>query len=126
MEQQRPRISDAEWQVMKALWQKSPATSSEIIDILKPDVHWKPKTIHTLINRLVQKKAVGVYKNTPQYYYYPLVSEKESQRIETRSFLQKVYDGSFNLLVSNFIKEEKLTPEEIEELKSLLEEKGRE
>ncbi|MCT8978432.1 BlaI/MecI/CopY family transcriptional regulator [Clostridium sp. CX1] len=115
-----PKISDAEWQVMKVVWKKTPITSSEIIDGLKQDSLWSSKTIHTLISRLVKKEALGVEKNSSHYLYYPLVSEEECKREETKSFLQKVYDGSINLLISNFIKEEKLTEEEIEELQSIL------
>jgi len=118
-----PKISDAEWVIMKVLWKKSPLTSSDIIKELKPITTWNPKTIHTLISRLVEKKALGVEKDTaPFYLYYPLVSEEECRKIETKSFLKKVYDGSFPLLVANFVKEEKLTLQDIEELKRLLEE----
>ncbi|MGI6706793.1 MAG: BlaI/MecI/CopY family transcriptional regulator [Clostridia bacterium] len=116
-----PKISDAEWKVMKVLWKKSPLTAGEIVDALKPHTSWSPKTIHTLISRLVSKKAVAVNKSTPLHQYSPLVSEEECTLKETESFLKKVYDGSLHLLVAKFIKEEKLSPEELEELKKMLE-----
>lgn len=123
MTKEIPKISDAEWIIMKALWKKSPLTSSEIIKELKPISKWNPKTIHTLISRLVEKKALRAEKDvSPFYLYYPLVNEEECRKIETKSFLKKVYDGSFPLLVANFIKAEKLTPQEIEELRCILEE----
>lgn len=118
-----PRISDAEWQVMKVLWERSPLTSTEIIEALKLDTAWSPKTIHTLISRLVKKKALKVKKESPFYLYYPLITEQECRRVETESFLQKVYDGSFRLLVANFIKDERLSEEEIEGLKRILDDK---
>lgn len=120
-----PKISDAEWQVMKALWLKSPITSAEIVDIVKQDTTWSPKTIHTLLSRLVKKGAVEVEKNSPFYHYIPLVSEEDLRNVETKSFIKKIYDGSLSLLISNFIKEENFTPEEIEELKNILEEKSK-
>lgn len=118
-----PNISDAEWQVMKVLWEKSPLTSTEIIDSLKKDTTWSPKTIHTLISRLVKKEALRVDKESALNKYYPLVTEEECRRVETKSFVKKVYDGSLKLLLANFIKEEKLSPEEIDELRRLLDEK---
>lgn len=120
-----PKISDAEWQVMKALWIKSPITSAEIVDIVKQDTTWSPKTIHTLLSRLVKKGAVEVKKDSPFYQYIPLVSEEDLRKVETKSFIKKIYDGSLSLLISNFIKEENFTPEEIEELKNILEEKSK-
>jgi BlaI family penicillinase repressor len=116
-----PKISDAEWKVMKVLWKKAPLTAGEIIDALRPYTRWSPKTIHTLISRLVGKKAVEVNKTTPLHQYTPLVSEEECTLKETESFLRKVYDGSLHLLVANFIKEEKLSTEELDELKKMLE-----
>lgn len=118
-----PKISDLEWEIMKVLWKKSPLTSSEIIEILKEYISWNPKTIHTLISRLVKKDAIEVKKDTPFYLYYPKVSEEECRKTETKSFVKKVYNGSIHLLISNFIKNEKLSEEEIEELRKILDEK---
>lgn len=118
-----PRISDAEWQVMKVLWQGAPRTAGEIIEVLSPYSAWKPKTIHTLISRLVAKGAVEVQKEFPLYRYCPLVTEDSCRREETRSFLQKVYDGSFTMLMANFLKDEKLSEENIQALRHMLDNK---
>lgn len=118
-----PNISDAEWQVMKVLWDRSPLTAAEIINSLRNGFTWSPKTIHTLISRLVKKEALGVSKGSPFNRYFPLVTQEECRRVETKSFIQKVYDGSLQLLIANFIKDEKLSQKEIDELKRILEEK---
>jgi BlaI family transcriptional regulator, penicillinase repressor len=118
-----PNISDAEWQVMKVLWEKSPLTSTEIIESLRGNTTWSPKTIHTLISRLVKKEALGVSKNSTINQYYPIVSQDECRKVETKSFIKKVYDGSLQLLIANFIKDEKLSLEEIDELRRILDEK---
>jgi BlaI family penicillinase repressor len=118
-----PNISDAEWQVMKVLWDKSPLTSTEIIDSLKSDTAWSPKTVHTLISRLVKKEALGVNKNLTFNRYFPLVTQEACRKTQTKTFIRKVYDGSLHLLIANFIKDEKLSQEEIGELKRILEEK---
>jgi len=118
-----PKISDSEWEVMKVLWKKSPLTSSEIIGILKEYSSWNPKSIHTLISRLVDKDAIRVKKDESFYLYSPNVSEEECRRVETKSFIKKVYDGSIHLLISSFVKDEKLSGKEIEELKQILDKK---
>ena len=118
-----PRVSDAEWEVMKVLWENSPLTSSEVIEAIKRDTDWSPKTIHTLISRLVKKNAISVDKSTSFYKYTPLVSQNELRKVETKSFIEKIYNGSLQLLISNFIKEETLTEKEIQELKRILDEK---
>ena len=59
---QIPKISESEWQIMKLLWAKSPSTANEIVKALSATTAWKPKTIKTLINRLVKKQALGYEK----------------------------------------------------------------
>ncbi|MHB1653947.1 MAG: BlaI/MecI/CopY family transcriptional regulator [Desulfitobacteriaceae bacterium] len=117
------KISDAEWLVIKVLWEESPLTATRVVEHLKPVTTWSPKTIQTLIGRLVKKGALGVNKDADLYHYYPLVSQEACMREETKSFLQKVYGGSLHLLLANFVKSENLSPEEIEQLKSLLDER---
>ncbi len=114
------KISDSEWIVMRVIWEKNPVTASEIINRLKSVSTWNSKTIHTLISRLVNKEVLGVSKEGAYYTYYPLVSEEECTKEQTKSFLNKVYNGSLNVMVSNFLKVHKLTKEEIEELQQIL------
>lgn len=108
---------------MKVLWEDAPLTASKIIEALSPTTEWSPKTIHSLINRLVKKGVLGVNKELPQYEFYPLVDKKDCVLEETRSFIQKVYDGSIQLMLANFIKDEKISQKEIQELQKLLNEK---
>ncbi len=115
-----PKISDAEWQVMKVLWKKSPITSSEIVEILKPINNWSTTTIYTLINRLINKKAIAVEEGTSPRLCYPLISEEESSMEESSFFLKKVFNGSLNIMLANFLKNDKLSKKEIEELKHIL------
>lgn len=72
---------------------------------------------------MVNKDAIEVKKTEPFYLYSPKISEDECKKVETKSFIKKVYDGSIHLLISNFLKDEKLSGEEIEELKKILDEK---
>lgn len=120
-----PRISEAEWEIMKIIWSKSPLTANEIIESLEGKTDWKPKTIRTLISRLVEKKAMGVDQEGKFYSYYPLVAEEECLKAETKSFLKRLYGGSMKPFLVNFLREEKLSSEDIKELKNILDEKAR-
>lgn len=127
MNQELPKISEAEFEIMKVLWGKSPQTANEIIEKLELTMDWKPKTIRTLINRLVQKDAVSFLQGKGRMYeYYPLVSQDSIIQVETKSFLKRFYGISFKPLLLNFLKEEKLSLEDINELKRILDEKSEE
>jgi len=116
-------IPDSEWKIMKVLWKKSPKLGSEIVEELELDTGWNPKTIHTLIRRLVSKGAITAKRENTYYSYYAAVTEAECVKEETKTFLEKCFNGSRNMLIKNFIEDEKLSEKEIEELENLLKSK---
>jgi len=118
------QISDSEWLIMKIIWMNETATANEIIEALDSEKDWAPKTIKTMLNRLVSKKILGYIKEGRAYKYYPLVSSEETIESETKSFLDKVFDGKFSGLVANFVESNDFDDEEIEELKKILERKN--
>lgn len=119
-----PKISEAEWQVMKVLWRKSPLTANNIVEVLTLETAWKRETIRTLINRLVKKRALDFKKQSRQYLYFPLLNESECIREETKSFLDKVHGGSIEPMLAAFVESEKLSPERIARLKQILDAKA--
>ncbi len=116
-----PKISETEWKVMKIIWNNPYITANEVIDILDDYVEWKPKTVKTLLNRLLNKGTIHFQKEGREYRYYPLVSEDECIKEENKSFLDRVYNGAFKTMISNFIEEQNLTNEDIDDLKKILE-----
>jgi len=115
-----PRISESEWRVMKVLWERSPLTAGEIVEVLLAQTRWKAKTVKTLLNRLVSKGALGFDRAGRAYRYYPLVSERECVLEESRSFLQRVYGGTLLPMVAALIEEQELSAGEIQDLKRIL------
>lgn len=118
-----PQISESELEVMKILWQLKSATSAQIVEELIKTTEWKPKTIQTLITRLVSKEAVEVDKsNKKSYIYFPKINEEEYKTFASTSFIEKLYNGSVNMMIANFIKSKKMSKEDIKELRNLLDE----
>lgn len=118
-------ISESEWSVMEVLW-KSPMQS--IGEIKKALAHtgWSDSTIKTLVRRLVSKKVIAINDDEANYRYYPLLSEEKCRLKETKSFINRVYDGSVSMLMTNLAADSTLSEKETEELLSLIEkmEKG--
>ena len=122
----RPKISDAEWEIMKALWEKSPLTANKIVKMVSATKTWKPKTVRTLINRLVGKGAVAFEKKGRGYEYSPMLAEDECVQAETESFLGRVKGTKITPMLAAFLEEELLSAAEIDELKRILTDKGEE
>jgi BlaI family penicillinase repressor len=105
---------------MKAVWPRHPVTARDVVDALADETTWKPKTIHTLLSRLVQKGYLTTEKRGREYLFQPTVSEGECRRAASRSFLEKVFDGQIAPFLSCFLEHEQLSREELAELRDLL------
>jgi BlaI family penicillinase repressor len=124
-----PNITESEWLIMNALWEKSPLTSAQIIDRVRRDKKLGGTTIKTLLHRLIAKNAVRSAVDTNNkklYYYFPLVSEDDCVMKESRHFLSHYFKNDMNKLLTTFVENNDMTSEEIERLKDLLEQKKEE
>ncbi|MBZ9634789.1 BlaI/MecI/CopY family transcriptional regulator [Clostridium sp. FP1] len=120
------KISNSEWEIMKYAWGNVPCTANEIVNDLSKITDWKSNTIRTLINRLIKKEVLGYKideKDKKTYYYFPLLSENECIKAESDSFIKRVFNGSLNGMIANFLNESELSDEDIEELKNILDKK---
>lgn len=115
-----PQISEAEYQVMKIVWKYAPISTNEVIEKLVETSTWSPKTIQTMLLRLVKKGALTYEKNSRVFVYTPLVKEEEYVATESRSFLNRFYNGALNSMVLNFLENDKLSEDDIEELREIL------
>ena len=119
-----PRISETEWEVMKAVWAQAPCTAGEIIERLtRADATWHPKTIKAFLNRLVKKRVLGFRKEGRAYLYRPLVRESECVAAASESFLDRVFGGALQPMLAHFVERKKLSAAEVRELKDLLEQR---
>ena len=120
-----PRISESEWLIMRVLWARSPATAKDVVAALEAQTDWSPKTVLTLINRLVGKGALGFKKEARSHLYYPKVTERESAAAESQSFLDRVYGGAIQPMLAAFVEEANLSERDIAELRRILDEKAK-
>jgi BlaI family penicillinase repressor len=118
-----PGISNTEWLVMKVIWNLGECPASRIIEELTGSTDWKPKTVKSLISRLLKKKAIGYREENRTYIYYPLVTEEQCIRAESQSFLDRVFGGQTNMAIASFIQNNRMSKQQIDELRKLLDEK---
>ena len=110
------RISDAELEVMKIIWEEREVTSLEIIKKLEY-CNWNDNTIRTLINRLIAKKAVGIAKKEGKTYtYVPLIRENEYRRKRGKNFVKQFYNGCFDDMILNFVEANVISKNDLEGL----------
>jgi len=115
-----PQISDAEWDVIKVLWDRGEASAQDVTEALAVGRNWRPQTVKTLLNRLVKKGAVAYAEEGRRFIYRPKVSRDAVARAESRSFLSRVFDGAVTPALVHFLKLGNLSSADIDQLKRML------
>ncbi|MBU4330216.1 MAG: BlaI/MecI/CopY family transcriptional regulator [Acidobacteria bacterium] len=123
MKKELPRIADSEWRVMQVLWEHGPQTANDVVKALSDKVKWRPRTIKTLISRLVQKGAVKVTEKGYRYQYSSAVDESACIQSETKSFVRRVYQETMTPALAAFLEDADLSAQEIDELQEILDKK---
>ncbi|WAC21442.1 BlaI/MecI/CopY family transcriptional regulator [Luteolibacter sp. SL250] len=116
-----PSFPESEWAIMEVLWASSPQTASEVAKVLAVTKGWAENTVRTLLGRLVEKGALAVAEEAgPPRRYVPAVRREACVKAESESFLDRVFRGAAKPLLVHFASNAELTPEEVKELKKLL------
>lgn len=113
------KLYDSELNIMEYLWQNGEAAAKEIAAKMAESVGWSKTTTYTVIKKCVDKGAVA--RREPGFHCTPLISREEAQAYETRELINRMYDGSADLLVASLIGRQQLSEEEISRLKQLIE-----
>ncbi len=119
-------ITDAEWLIMLALWEKGSATASEITDSVRRERDVSGQTVKTLIRRLVDKKCVA-YAIDPDdsrvYHYRALIRKEDAVRRKSEEFVSKVYQKNAGELLAHFVEHSGLSEDELLRLQSIVKRK---
>ncbi len=107
---------------MEALWRREPLTAEDITAEVAAGQGWTEATVKTLINRLFRKKAIAAARDGRRYLYRPLVARADYVESESQGLLDRLFDGRLAPLVSHFSERQRLSPEDVAELKRLIRE----
>jgi BlaI family transcriptional regulator, penicillinase repressor len=117
----KPRITDTEWEVMRVVWDHHPLTATAIVaDLQRQDATWHPKTVRTLLTRLVQKGALDFTPEGRSYVYRPLVAAEDCIAAESESFVTRVFGGSLRPMLAHFVERQRLTKADLQALRGML------
>lgn len=115
-----PNISESEWAVMEVLWESAPRTASEVAKVLRGNTGWAENTVRTLLTRLVEKGALETAEGGSAKLYTPAVKREDCVKAESASFMERIFQGAAKPLLIHFARNAHLTPEEVRELKKIL------
>lgn len=112
------KLFDSELKVMDVLWKNGDTTAKIMSDILKEQVGWNMNTTYTLIKRCIAKGAIE--RIEPNFMCHALIEKEQVQEQETTELINKVFDGSVDLLFASLLNQRNLSRDEIERLKQIV------
>lgn len=121
-----PQVSDAEWEVMNVLWEQAPRTAADVVEALAGRTTWAPKTIKTLLGRLVKKGALRYKEEGNRYIYRPVFPRERYVEEASKSFLDRVFDGKATPMLVHFVEKAELSDDDLRELRAILDRKKEE
>ena len=114
------KLSDREWTVLGALWESGGTELGQLVEALRPATGWNRNTVLTYLTRMEAKGLVSIDKDASPHIYRALLSREDCRAQERHSFLHRVYGGSLSKMVLGFVESGTLSPQELEELKALV------
>lgn len=111
-----PKVFESEYRFCLILWENEPIKSSELVNICKEQLGWKPTTTYTVIKRLSER---GVLKNE-NTIVTSLVSKDEVQAAEINEMVEKTFEGSLPAFIAAFTKHQKISEAEIDAVQQMI------
>ncbi len=111
-----PKVFESEYRFCLILWEHEPVKSSELVNLCKEQLGWKPTTTYTVIKRLSER---GVLKNE-NTMVTSLVSKDEVQAAEINEMVEKTFEGSLPAFVAAFTKHQNISEEEIDAVQKMI------
>ncbi len=112
------KLFDSERKVMEVLWREGEISAGQVVKILKEEIGWNRNTTYTVIKKCVDKGAIK--REEPGFICRPLISRQEVQDFETEELIDKMFDGSKEKFFAAFLDGKKLSKQEVDSLKKLI------
>jgi predicted transcriptional regulator len=116
-----PALTDAEAQVMAALWRLQKASVGDVVQAISETRAVSYSTVQTILRILETKGYVTHDKVARAFVYQPVVDERQARRRALRHLVSRLFEGSPSLLVLNVLEDEEIDPGEREQLRKLIE-----
>lgn len=116
------KLFDSELKVMDVLWKHGDMKAKEISDILKKEIGWNMNTTYTVIKKCIAKGAIQ--RNEPHFSCHALIEKSEVQQAETEELMDKLFDGSPELLFASLLSSKRLSQEQLQRLRRIVEQEA--
>lgn len=114
-------LTDAEWKIMKLLWEEAPRTMMQLTNALKEETGWTKHTVMSFLKRMEEKGAIHYEEGEKAKRYYPDLKREETALRAAEDFLGRVFQGRMGMMLNTMVQQRTLSKEDMEELHKILE-----
>lgn len=119
-------LTEAEWRVIKAVWEREPCTAPEVLERLAPVTSWTYSTVRTLLDRMVAKRLLAAAKQGKLTWFRSRISRADAQAGEVGYALKHAFDDALTPMVQCLLDRRGVSPAELDELEALIRARRRE
>ena len=113
-------MTDAEWVIMRAVWEHEPCPAGTVQEVLASEHAWAYSTVKTTMDRMVGKGLLATYSIRNLQLFTSAISRDDAQRVEVRGLLHRAFDGALTPMIQFLVEKEGLSAAEIKDLRNLL------
>ncbi len=119
------KMSPAEWELMRIIWTKGGASSSEVIELIQKKRSWTESTVKTLLRRLVNKEILQTVKDGRKFIYHPTIEEKDAMNENVTELFDHLCNMKKGKVVIELLSKLELSRTDIQELQKVLVQKSK-
>lgn len=119
--QGKPELTEAEWAIMKVVWENEPCAAGTVQEALKKSKDWAYSTVKTTMDRMVGKGLLEITKIRNLQLFNSRISEEDARKGEFRKMLKRAFDGALTPMMQFLIEQEGLSKDELNQLRQFVE-----
>ena len=119
-----PELTEAEWIIMKVVWENEPCAAGTVQEILQESKNWAYSTVKGAMDRMVAKGFLTVDKIRNLQLFKSKISQREAKKREFAKMLKRAFDDALTPVIQFLLENENLSKKDLREMRKLIEESG--
>jgi BlaI family penicillinase repressor len=119
-EQKQSTLTEAEWSIMKVVWENEPCAAGTVQEALAEDKSWAYSTVKTTMDRMVQKGLLKIQKIRNLQLFSSAITETRARKGEFRRMLNRAFNGALGPMMQYLVENEKMSEDDLKQLRALI------
>ncbi|MBW8035975.1 MAG: BlaI/MecI/CopY family transcriptional regulator [Planctomycetes bacterium] len=124
IDQTKPELTEAEWAIMKVVWENEPCAAGTVQEALTKSKDWAYSTVKTTMDRMSGKGLLEITKIRNLQLFSSMISQEDAKKGEFRKMLKRAFDGALTPMMQFLIEEEGLSKGELTQLRKFVDKAG--